>query len=517
MAHGTHHHEALTEKVDLAPGTGGMLKLILLGVGVLGLAVAYGTSAFSDMPGHPGVSGIGRFYHAYLVSYAFVLSLALGGLFFTMMQHLVAAGWSVVVRRIAETMASALPLLAIGAIPILVTVLKQDAMLYPWAVDAHSIQTGEHSEKTPGAAMTQAKPLPVQLAEAEPHATGQAVAEAAKEGTAHEGGSAGEGHEKFGPAGDIDNSEIVSTPEETPGEHATYAHKDTGEMTHVKHGWLNTTFFAIRIVGYFVIWSLFAWYFYSQSKKQDATGDYTITQRLRKISAPAIFFFALAVTFGAFDLLMSLDHHWYSTMFGVYFFAGAMIAQFATIIIVAQVLQNAGYLRHSITREHFHDLGKFMFAFIFFWGYVGFSQYMLQWYASIPEATPWWSRRGATVASDVVNNIGYHSEFGPWSLLLLCGHFVFPFAYLLSRHVKRHRQALLIGAIWMLAMHWVDMFWIVMPELDNGKFFLGLPEIGSAVGLISLFASYMIWKLGTAKLRPVGDPRLNESLAFHNM
>jgi hypothetical protein len=498
MAHDHSHDHPTTDKVDLSPGAGGIAKIALVAVGVIGLAVAFFTSS---------EPGFGRFYHAYLVSYAFILSLALGGLFFTMIQHLVAAAWSVVVRRLAETLAWTLPVLAIGALPLVWTVNKHDALLYPWAIDLHDApaDAGHHAEASP--AVTE---FPEKFVDASGTAslTLLAASEAKADATAsqaHSTATEASGADKHGKAEKI-------------GYHAAYAYKDFGDFTQAKQPWLSPIAYTIRIAFYFIVWTLLAWYFYGQSRKQDSSGDAAISQTLRKRAAPAIFIYALTVTFAAFDIIMSLDHHWFSTMFGVYFFAGAMIATHATLIVIAQTLQRtSGALVGSVTKEHYHDLGKFMFAFIFFWGYVHFSQYMLQWYANIPESTPWWARRGATVAGDIANNYGYSSGYGVISLIILFGHFVFPFAYLMSRHIKRGREALLIGAVWMLVMHWIDLYWLIMPELDNGKFFLGLPELGAAVGLISLFAVLVWWKLGTAPLRPTQDPRLPESLAFHNI
>jgi hypothetical protein len=508
MAHDSTHAHPPTDKVELSPGAGGAAKIALVAVGVIGLAVAVFTSTDP---------GFGRFYHAYLVSYAFILSLALGGLFFTMIQHLVAAAWSVVVRRIAETLAWTLPVLALGALPLIWTVNKHDVLLYPWAVDMHNAPAGEGEHHASAPTKTGVTELPGQLADASNAGAATLLAQHAENQTTaapQPETAATETHDKES----ADGAPGHEAKSEKIGYHAAYEYADYGEMTKAKQPWLSPMVWTIRIAGYFVVWTILAWYFYGKSTQQDKSGDYTISQTLRKRSAPAIFVFALTVTFAAFDIIMSLDHHWFSTMFGVYFFAGAMIATHATLIVTSQLLQRrAGALIGSVTKEHYHDMGKFMFAFIFFWGYVHFSQYMLQWYANIPEATPWWARHGASAAYNATNNIGFSSGYGSILLIILFGHFIFPFAYLMSRHIKRSREALLIGAIWMLTMHWIDLYWLVMPELDNGKFFLGLPEIGAAVGLISLFAALVWWKLGTAPLRPTQDPRLPESLAFHNI
>jgi hypothetical protein len=302
-------------------------------------------------------------------------------------------------------------------------------------------------------------------------------------------------------------------PKEKPiGYYAAYGYTTYDFMSQAKRAWLNPTFFSVRLVLYFVIWSAIARHFYALSREQDRTGDPDITRRLSARAPLTIVVFALSVTFAVFDLLMSLDHHWYSTIFGVYYFAGAMIATFATAIVALNVLHRGGFLTRSVNVEHFHDLGKFLFGFTFFWGYIAFSQYMLQWYASILEATPWWIRRGASTAEETVN-----PEFAGLSIVLLVGHFLIPFPFLLSRHIKRNRVALLCGAVWLLVMCWIDLFWLVMPELNNGVWYFGIPEIGCAVGLIGLFVAIVVSIARHAPLRPLKDPRLHEAVAFHNI
>ncbi|MEZ4655372.1 MAG: hypothetical protein R3E12_17725 [Candidatus Eisenbacteria bacterium] len=159
-----------------------------------------------------------------------------------------------------------------------------------------------------------------------------------------------------------------------------------------KSAYLNKTFFLIRTAIYFLVWIGFSQYFFRQSRRQDETGEVGITVTMEKVSAPAIILFAVTVTFAAFDYLMSLNPHWFSTIFGVYYFSGSMFAFFALPLIVL-FCQHNGRLRDVITPEHYHDMGKWMFAFTVFWAYIGFSQYMLIWYANIPEETVWFAAR----------------------------------------------------------------------------------------------------------------------------
>jgi len=219
---------------------------------------------------------------------------------------------------------------------------------------------------------------------------------------------------------------------------------------------------------------------------------------------------ALTITFGAIDLFMSLDPHWFSTIFGVYFFAGGKMAFFAAMVVAIMLLRSRGHLRGSVTTEHLHDLGKWLFAFVFFWGYIAFSQYMLLWYASLPETTGWLLRRGAESLAGVDN---------PWtniSIALAVGHMLVPFAGLLSRHVKRAAGLLVGWSVWLLFMHYLDVFWLIMPELDGGVHF-GVPEVAAMIGIGGLFVAVVVRNLAAASLRPVRDPRAVESLAFQNI
>jgi hypothetical protein len=161
--------------------------------------------------------------------------------------------------------------------------------------------------------------------------------------------------------------------------------------------------------------------------------------------------------------------------------------------------------------EHYHDLGKLLFAFVFFWGYVTFSQYMLIWYASFPETAYWFEIRGFTSVEDAA------TFAGPWTLmgwLILFGHFVFPFAALLSKHVKRNRTALFIIACWMVFICYVDIFWIAMPALTSPDFPIPVPELLAAVGLVCLMLAGAVRLAARHPLTAYNDPRMHESLGL---
>jgi len=275
-----------------------------------------------------------------------------------------------------------------------------------------------------------------------------------------------------------------------------------------KSSYLNLPFFLIRLAVYFVIWGFLARYFLSRSTRQDDTGEPELTTKMEWLSAPALVLFAVTVSFASFDLLMSLNPLWFSTIFGLYYFSGAVVAGLATIILFAMALQSSGWLANSITVEHYHELGKLLFGFIIFWGYMAFSQYMLIWYANIPEETIWFLGR----------------QTGPWvtvSLLLLFGHLIVPFFGLLPRSMKREKAILGVWAIWMLVVHWLDMYWLVMPELARvlgtpSRLPFGLIDIATLVGLAAFYIAGALLLAGDRSLVPTKDPRLHEALAYHN-
>src|ERR1044071_7520713 len=212
-----------------------------------------------------------------------------------------------------------------------------------------------------------------------------------------------------------------------------------------KAPFLNVPFFLIRAAIYFVCWSFIALLYYRLSRGQDASGDPAVSARLRKFAGPAIIALALTSTFASIDWIVSLTPHWYSTMFGVYFFAGSFVGFIALLSVVAAKMRRAGLLVTIITDEHLYDVGKFLFAFTSFWAYIAFSQSLLIWYANLPEETIWYKARLE----------------GSWkmvSILLMVGHFGIPFLYLMGRTVKRNAWTLQLGGAWILLMHFMDLY-----------------------------------------------------------
>ena len=284
----------------------------------------------------------------------------------------------------------------------------------------------------------------------------------------------------------------------------------------LKKAWfLNSGFWYVRSFIYLASWSALGWFLYSTSIKQDGLGD-NPTERdrlihlVRKVCAGGIYLYGITLSFGAIDWLMSLQPHWYSTIFGVYYFTASILSFFAFVTLMTMALQASGALKTAITTEHFHDLGKFMFGYTIFWAYIAFSQFILIWYANIPEETEFFMVR---------NEGGW--EYISYSLPIL--HFFVPFLYLLSRRIKRNRALLATGAVWTLVMHAVDMYWLVMPNFGaHGEghhephLAFSYLDFTALLGMTGVFLAVYGVLLNRNKVVPINDPRLPESLAHEN-
>jgi hypothetical protein len=270
-----------------------------------------------------------------------------------------------------------------------------------------------------------------------------------------------------------------------------------------KAPYLNVPFFLIRAALYFGCWSFIAVIYYTRSRGQDATGDPLVSARLRRFAGPSIIALAVTQTFASVDWIMSLTPHWYSTIFGVYFFAGSFVGFIALLSVAAVAMRRAGLLDTVISAEHLHDIGKLLFGFTAFWAYIAFSQFFLIWYANLPEETTWYRARLE----------------GSWrivSIVLMVGHFAAPFFYLMGRAVKRRGWTLAAGGAWLLGMHFLDLYWQVMPTLHPEGLRPSLLDLAALVTVGGCFVAAAGWLLRRQALVPLRDPRLPESLAFEN-
>jgi hypothetical protein len=381
-----------------------------------------------------------RFFHAYVIGWAYIFSILVGVLWLVMLHHLVRGRWATAVRRICEMMTGAFPVVFFAGLGFIVPLLAGYDKLYYWAHhDAHDPVLNHH--------------------------------------------------------------------------------------LHDKLGWMSPGLFAIRYVIYGVTFTLLARYFAKKSREQDETGDPKISVQMRIASAPAMIIYALVTCMAAFDILMSFAPKWYSTIYGVNFWGSACVGGFSALALVVLGIQRTGRLTMSINAEHYHDIGKWIFAFTFFWAYTAFSQFMLQWYGNLPEETVWYKYR----------------LFGEWqwvSIAMLVGFWAFPFVFLLSRWTKRIVPSLVFFAVWQLVFHWLDLYWNVMPQYnwavmpgEAGKEIVAGPLMGntalhhvgfSPVDVTVWFALVGLLLAGIGRqlkgnLIPVKDPTLPLSLSHENL
>ena len=391
------------EQATIPPGhSWNRIPVVGAGCALLGLVVC----AIFGM-GNPK-----QFFFSWLVSFLFFSSLALGALFFVLIQYASQGSWGIVVRRIGETIFAVIPMMAVLFVPLLFGLTH----LYEWAV--------------PGA-------------------------------TEHDA------------------------------------------LLRWKAPYLNVPFFLARAAIFFGIWSFIALMYYRGSRGQDLTGDPAVSARLRRFAGPAIIVLALTQTFASVDWIMSLTPHWYSTIFGVYFFAGSFVGFIALLSVLAVAMRRAGLLDAVINAEHLHDVGKFLFAFTAFWAYIAFSQFLLIWYANLPEETIWYKAR-------------LEGSWKTMSLVLMAGHFGIPFFYLMGRAVKRRGWTLAVGGAWLLAMHFVDLYWQVMPTLHPEGVRPSVLDAAAFLAIGGCFVGAAGWLMRRQALVPLRDPRLAESLAFEN-
>ncbi len=498
MGSHSHAHSLDNELTQLKPGSK-LLGIGLMVVGLVALVAAYLASLGTEQHGQ-------RFLWALMFGSIGFLAISCASLIFVLINHLVRAGWITNVRRILETLSMQVPLMALLLIPVIaVTVTTstvshdghESPLVYSWAVPSNT-EVVHHGHDD---------------SHAEDHKDDHA-ADAHKEDHNHAEGD----HHVVSPnatspwpKGKTDTLEMsVPYPNEQvkPGVERHY----DDIIKEKREGWLKPVFWGVRIVAYFLILTFVGWYFYSRSVKQDSTGDVDISMRLLQISGPVLMACGLIVTFIAFDVYMSLDPHWFSTMYGVYFFASGTQAMWACMILICLALQSRGYLTQSVTKEHYHDMGKFMFAFVVFFAYIAFSQYMLQWYANLPEETFWYDKRGYSTA--------HPNGYSPLVLILLIGRFVIPFLGVISRHTKRSKFGIGFWSAWLLVCFFIDMYLLTMPEFHwaytPGQLLFGLPEILCLLGAGALWLGNVVRMLASHALRPVRDPRTHESVALQN-
>jgi hypothetical protein len=396
----------------------------------------------------------GEFAYSWLFAFAFVFTLGAGGLFWVLLHHATNSGWGIAVRRLMEQLANMLPWVGLIGLPLVFFPSVREA-LWDW-MKAHS------------------------------EAAAAVIPDDAQ----------------FGSVRDV----LHHHPEH---HNALLYHKYPFLNTHLFFGALPG--WGLRFFLYFILLGFGAYWLRRYSLIQDATSEVKPTLSARRFACGWLPVFAVAVTFAAIDWFQGLDYTWFSTMWGVYMFAGAALSSMAVLVLTAALLQRAGYLKVA-NSEHFHIMGKLMFAFVVFWAYVTFSQFFLIWYANITEETRYFLLRNAE---------GWNTGA---IFTYLFAHFVIPFLLLLPAWVKRDTVYLAPVAAWVLFAHALDLYFIVVPEraptLTGGASHVTPGGwVWDAVALVTvcaIFAALFIRTLAKHSLYPCGDPRLHESLNLHN-
>lgn len=348
-----------------------------------------------------------QFFRSYLWSYMFYIGVSLGCMALVMLQFLTGGAWGLVIRRLCESAARTLPLLALLFLPIAIGIPR----LYEWS-------------------------------------------------------------------------------------HADVVARD--EILKHKSLYLNVPFFLIRAGIYFTGWVVFSYFLNKWSLEQDQGRP--AARRLQLISGPGLVFWGFSVTFMAVDWVLSLDPHWFSTIFGLLFMAGQGLSSLSFLIALVVFLSGRRPFSELITARHLHDLGKLLLAFVMVWAYFSFSQFLIIWSGNLVEEIPWYLQRLR----------------GGWqyvAMALVLGHFALPFALLLSRDLKRNFRLLAGVAVFILIMRLVDLYWLVAPDFLKGSFGLSWMDFLAPIGLGGVWLAFFTFQLTRRPLLPAGDPHLEEALA----
>lgn len=386
-------------------------------------------------------TSVDTFAYSWLFAIFFAFTIICGGCFWILLHNASNSGWGVSIRRLWEQLANMILPLAVLSIPLLIPAVQKP--LYEWM--NHHREAAHHA-----------------------HEAGTSVYE------------------------------------------ALHHMAESNAHLHV----LADKFGYLKITGGFSWYTRFAFYFLvlwfiasrlrGLSVKQDMDGDIKHTIKSRQFACVLLFFFALTVTFAAIDWVQTLDYSWFSTMWGVYIFAGCAWASMAVTIMLVTWLRGLGYLKKVVTEEHFHLMGKLLFAFTVFWAYIAFSQYFLIWYANITEETRFYLTR---------NTEGWRYV----SIFIVIGHFIAPFLALLSQDRKKKTSVMIGVCLWILFMHIVDIYWMIIPErgpsLGIGVVAPGawIGDVFAFLGVVGSIGFLFLRSLANHSLYPCRDPRLLES------
>jgi len=430
-----------------------------------------------------------RFWSNLLVNGIFFFCIGCGALFFFALQYAAEVGWSVLIKRVYEAIMMTLPF---GAVIIIISLAASslhinhtyhwmDSTVYYKYVKADAVSNypnlvnggkGGHDD------VSNAHDSHGEDAHHDTHS----------EGDSHADNGSGHGV-KY---------EVAHLTNDKAESGAVNPHYDS--ILEGKSAYLNLPFFWIRTLAYIIVFILFARWFRKKSLLQDEIGGTDIHFLTMKKSAVLLVIFAVFSSSLAWDWVMSLDPHWFSTIYGWYVFSGMWVSAIIVMLLVTLYLKKLGHLK-EVNENHIHDLGKWMFAISFLWSYVWFCQFMLIWYANIPEETTYFVERIS----------GYTGLF--WGVFAL--NLILPMLVLMSRPAKRNYGWLTIIAIILFIGHWFDVYLMVMPATVHHAWGIGFTEIGMFLLFAGLFIYYLLSNLTKAPLVVKSHPYLDESIHFH--
>mgnify|MGYP003638741884 CR=1 FL=1 len=502
------------EKIDGSKVAGAKMLFALLGViGLGGILIAF----FMDGESHEDVAD--QASYSYLFAFTFALTLGMGGLFWTILHHATNSGWGISVRRQMENIMGLLPWVFVLSIPFWIPSIRED--LWEWEAKAVKLKA-EAGKLVSGHLATENAEWSHQVEDLK----GKIAERKALLGNLETGGGVTPGDLEAIKEQSIDlEAKLAVLESEKPNAKSVLKHlMKVGDEEHGLQGDTLLTekwFFyfkdtKLRLVLYTVIFVLIVYLLRSWSIRNDKIAGEDLFKRSRYWSCFFLIPFAAGYTFMVIDFLMSLNYKWFSTMWGVYLFAGAALNGMGLLVIVITWLRSKGYLKEVVSDEHYHLMGKLMFTFCVFWAYIAFSQYFLIWYANITEETEFFLLRNS-------------GEWRTVSMALVVGHFFIPFVILLWRGVKKKAHLICTVAVWNLVMHVVDVYWIVIPErapslsaLAHSKepvlWYPGalLFDLLALVGVVGVLGYVLIHIIQKSSLYPCGDPRLEESINVVN-
>lgn len=266
-----------------------------------------------------------------------------------------------------------------------------------------------------------------------------------------------------------------------------------------KRPYLNPSSFTLRAVIYFAIWAGLAYFLNRWSREQDQTGDPKLSDRCTTLSGPGLILWGLAVTFASVDWAMSLEPHWYSTIYGMIFMVVEALVGMSFVVFVLRMISGAEPIKSNVTPGQFNDLGNLMLTFVMLWAYLSFSQFLIIWAGNLKDEIPWYAARA-------------YGGWGAVAVVLIVLHFFAPFFLLLQRGVKRRLHFLSIIAGFLIALSLVDVYWLIVPAFETTGPRVHPLDILALIGIGGIWLAAFLWQLGNRPLMPLQDPRFKGAL-----